>query len=408
MSSSRTAPAIALSAATMIAMPMALGVPATALAAEGDDCDAVYVRAQELQGQRRLVAAKDALQQCINVCSSPKVADQKRDCDKWLGELAVPKVVFIATTGSGAALTDVVVSEGGQTVAAQLQGQAVEVDPGEHDFLFTIRANGVNQTQLVHSVVREVNERQEVTAVFGARPVPVVQAPPPPPAPPAPRPQVKENFVVATEGSHRTIAFQSSDNSADWELAMSDGRSICRLPCSADIWPNQGYQIRSPTRGRTTFLGSTASGNAAVVAPPTGNKGYAITTVVLSGILAGVGTYLYFAGNTQKCGYGPYKDSNGNTQYTKEVDGTCASTQAPAGYATGSGTDEGNTSSGNQKTGLILGGVGVAGLVGGIVWWVLSRSEPAVFWKDSIASTSPGLKVGWSLGPTGGVVYGSW
>lgn len=220
--------------------------------------------------------------------------------------------------------------------------------------------------------------------------------PPPPPAPPPP------------EGSGRTVFFAPEDRAAGWTLLTTQGNAtLCTLPCSYPLDEKQGYRLRSPSGSETTFFGYEASGSSrAVVRPPTGNKFYAGVTMVASVIVGGIGAALYFAGNTQKCAYGPMTDQNGNTIYSQTVDGSCANTSPPAGYLPGSGVDQGASATGNQKTGIALMIVGGAGLVGGGAWFFLSRGGPEVAWGGATGSTSkPPLRLG--VNPTGMTLQGS-
>lgn len=247
------------------------------------------------------------------------------------------------------------------------------------------------------------------SSAWGQQATPAQQATPE--APPQPPTAVVASRAPQPEG--RSVFFAPEDRSAGWTLLSSDGSlALCTLPCSYSIADRQGYRLRSPTGAETTFFGyETMNSARATILPPTGNKGAAIITVAVSAVAGAVGAVLFFAGNTQKCGYGMYTDSNGNTAYMTEVDGKCASTAPPPGYTPGSGTDLGATATANQKTGIVLMGLGAAGLVGGGVWFFLSRSSPAIAWGNAATSSSTtesktGLRVG--LTPTGMALQGTW
>jgi hypothetical protein len=74
----------------------------------------------------------------LSVCARDECPDFIRsDCTTWYEEVQseMPTVVFAARSG-GRDLVDVVVSLDGETVASRIDGQALELDPGEYDFAF--------------------------------------------------------------------------------------------------------------------------------------------------------------------------------------------------------------------------------------------------------------------------------
>jgi hypothetical protein len=75
-------------------------------------------------------------------------------------------VLFRATDGAGAPLTDVTVSEDGKPMATRLDGRPVEVKPGTHDFLFTARLRGAEQQQEVLTIVKDDGQAKDVTVTF--------------------------------------------------------------------------------------------------------------------------------------------------------------------------------------------------------------------------------------------------
>jgi hypothetical protein len=111
---------------------------ATALAQEAPTTNAECARAYEDgQVQRksgRLVEARSTLQ----LCARDECPDFIRaDCVSWYGEVQgeVPTLVFAARS-QGRDLADVRISLGDRVMAARLDGQAIELDPGEYDFRF--------------------------------------------------------------------------------------------------------------------------------------------------------------------------------------------------------------------------------------------------------------------------------
>lgn len=374
---------------------------ATAFTAEAaaDACDDVWVQAQTALSKNRLLYAREQYGSCINLCTAPTPAHRAAasDCDATLKKLEqdIPTVVLTATDGDGARLTAVSVSIDGRPQASRLDGSAVEVDPGSHAFTFVYRG----EAKTIRVAVDEGKRNQEVSVTFGeaSPPAPAALSAPPPPAVATPEP---------SNANLRRIAF-SSEDSTNWELASSDGKLVCVLPCSADINPDLGYQVRSKEGPRTTFLGSHALSSSATVSPPSGSKFYAGATVVVSALVAGAGAALYFAGNTEKCGYGETKDEDGNVTYAVEVNGRCSAEKTPYGYPVDSGKNLGNTAEGNRNLGIALGGIGGAGVIAGGIWWLASRSDPLITWNRQTGSKQS-LKVALHVAPSAFALKTTW
>jgi hypothetical protein len=360
-----------------------------------DACESADYLAQAFQQKNMPVEARVQLQRCVNACTAdtPAARAALKLCDDTLSKLVVPSIVLSAKDGNGAQISDAKVVDGGKLIANGLDGTAMDVNPGPHTFVFALRDG---RQQVVKFTVAETENPQEVIAVF---PAPAA-SPVPPVAPPA---------SVAAPPSHaRRVSFQSEDHSTTWELASADGGLVCVLPCAADLSLEQGYQVRSKAGPRTTFLGSSAVGTNAMVSPPRGSKFLAGTTIVVSAIVAGVGGALYFAGDTRKCGYGKGTDSNNATTYQVEVQGTCDTAAVPPGYTPGTGTDQGNSPEGNRKIGIVLGVVGGAGIVGGTIWFLASRSDPKIEWSNASGSRSPGPNIGLTVAPGALSLHGVW
>jgi hypothetical protein len=82
-------------------------------------------------------------------------------------DLDIPTIVPLATDGGGAALVDVQVTMDGQPLLSRLDGRAVSLDPGLHDFVFTDARGQSAKQQLV--VVQGQRNRQ-VSASLGDKP----------------------------------------------------------------------------------------------------------------------------------------------------------------------------------------------------------------------------------------------
>jgi hypothetical protein len=136
------------------------------------------------QAEGKLLLARESLRTCLRSnCKSWMVAD----CSKWLSEVEtrIPTVVFAAKDTAGRDLTSVrVTNADGSAIVETLDGRAVELEPGPHDFVF-VGADGARVAH--HALVREGEKAQAVLATFEAPPAP--KPPPeaqPPVAPPPP------------------------------------------------------------------------------------------------------------------------------------------------------------------------------------------------------------------------------
>jgi hypothetical protein len=128
-------------------------------AAESTTCADSYEKAQEERVAGHLNAALVHLKNCIDP-SCPKFV--RDDCVRWMDqtESALPTVVF-AVRREGKDLTDVQVSCDGKPLLSSLDGKAVPVDPGLHDFRFNVPGRDPVQQQ---TIIRE-GERNRIIEV---------------------------------------------------------------------------------------------------------------------------------------------------------------------------------------------------------------------------------------------------
>ncbi|HYP99711.1 MAG TPA: hypothetical protein VER96_13645 [Polyangiaceae bacterium] len=189
-------------------------------------CVHAYEQAQEERQVGKLLEARAHLQSCAqDTCPS----FIRSDCGAWYQEVQaeVPNVVFSAR-GAGRDLTDVGVSSGQQVLASRLDGEAVELDPGEYDLQFT--APGMQPvTQHVRISRGERTQRrvefvrlpQEPSAGQGAASLP----------PPGPRSAVLPAVFggVAVIGLAGFAVFGTRGRSAESRL-----ETTCSPHCSED------------------------------------------------------------------------------------------------------------------------------------------------------------------------------
>jgi hypothetical protein len=139
------------------------------------ECATAYEQGQEQRKSGQLVTARSTLQ----LCARDECPDFIRtDCATWYGEVQneVPTLVFAARS-RGRDLADVRVSLRGKMLTSRIDGQVVELDPGEHDFAF--EAAGMQRLEQRFVIARgERNRLIQVELVPLAATAPVeVRAP---------------------------------------------------------------------------------------------------------------------------------------------------------------------------------------------------------------------------------------
>jgi hypothetical protein len=108
---------------------------------------AAYETAQIMQQNDHLTEAREALRFCARpVC--PAIASV--DCMRWLGDVerAMPSIVLEARVGERE-VTRVVVALDGKEILEQLDGRAVEIDPGPHHLTLTVPGQRPTEATLV-------------------------------------------------------------------------------------------------------------------------------------------------------------------------------------------------------------------------------------------------------------------
>ncbi len=99
-----------------------------------DVCLSDHEKSQELRLGGRLLDSKKALLSCAEE-QCPSIV--RADCLRWLAELedAIPTIVVVAESDRGDEI-DVKVTIDDQVVTNQLNGKAIELDPGTHHIVF--------------------------------------------------------------------------------------------------------------------------------------------------------------------------------------------------------------------------------------------------------------------------------
>jgi hypothetical protein len=156
---------------TLVLLSVALvAAPARAAGPTVSDCLNATEMSLKLQDDRKLHDARKALLICVSP-SCP--ASVRAECVQRVAEVnaAMPTIVFAATSGSGQDLSAVKVSMDGQVIAEHLDGVALELDPGSHEFTFEAPELPVTKSTLV---IREGEKNRRESVMLGTPPAPPV------------------------------------------------------------------------------------------------------------------------------------------------------------------------------------------------------------------------------------------
>jgi hypothetical protein len=138
--------------------------PARAADPTTADCLAATEHSFALRNQHKL---RDARAELL-ICSAPSCpADIRAECLRRVADtnVAIPTIVFEAKDASGNDLSVVKVSMDGQTLAEQLEGPALSIDPGVHVFTFETPGQPVVQKRFV---IREGEKDRRERITIGA------------------------------------------------------------------------------------------------------------------------------------------------------------------------------------------------------------------------------------------------
>ncbi len=145
-------------------------------------CAQAYEKAQEERTASQLSAAIEHLKSCID-STCPKFI--REDCLRWMDqtEIALPSVVF-SVRQDGKDLTNVEILCDGNLLVGTLDGKALPVDPGLHNFTFSVPGLAPEERQLL---IREGERNRIINVDFGTSNK-SSSPPPSPPPPPSPSP----------------------------------------------------------------------------------------------------------------------------------------------------------------------------------------------------------------------------
>lgn len=184
--------------------------------AETRACVAAFDKAKETARDSRLRASSE----WFTVCARPSCGNwMRRRCAAVQPKIAalIPSVVPVVTGAAGAANRTIVVRMDGEVLTSNLDGTAIAVDPGDHQFTFATDGE-IFATRSV--TVDRGRQSQIVSAVFHP-PAPVAAAPPAP-APVQRRAKAAEKApdVVAQDGE------TEEDRPAPSLLRRASARSV--------------------------------------------------------------------------------------------------------------------------------------------------------------------------------------
>jgi hypothetical protein len=138
-----------------------------ARAQDVQQCIASNERSIELRRANRL---RDALDEMRTCAAESCPAEVRAVCQQRIAEIhaAIPSIVFSARDGSGHDLVAVKVSVDGKPLADKLDGTAIAIDPGQHEFTFEVEGEPALKQRLI---VREGEKDRHETVVIGSLPV---------------------------------------------------------------------------------------------------------------------------------------------------------------------------------------------------------------------------------------------
>jgi hypothetical protein len=128
-------------------------------------CAAAHSQAQAQERDGHLRAASQQLAICARAVCGELIA---RECAVRHAqlEIEIPSIVPLASDDAGAPLVDVQVTMDGQLLASRLDGRAIPVDPGLHEFAFRMPGGALE----VQKIVIAQGQRNRPVSVPASRP----------------------------------------------------------------------------------------------------------------------------------------------------------------------------------------------------------------------------------------------
>jgi len=196
---------------------LVLGAP-HAEAEDGASCSKSYEGSQILKRKGELLAARRELIACARTCP----ATIQQECSKWFENLEplIPSIVIHAES-AGQDRSDVKVEMDGKVLTDKIDGKGIDVDPGPHQFKFTLEGHAPDVKDLV---IHEGEKLRNLRVVF--------DPPPPPVAPAAPAPIPMHRPVPAYVYFLGGVALVGASGFAYFGLTSESERSRLERTCS--------------------------------------------------------------------------------------------------------------------------------------------------------------------------------
>jgi hypothetical protein len=226
-------------------LPLVFGALLLARAAHAAEptklaCIAANDAGQSLRRAGRLHEAREQLVQCGSASCPQLVRD---DCAQRLIEVerVMPGLVFEAKDGAGKAVSSVTVTMDGQRLTDKLDGQSVQVDPGEHQLVF--ESDGLPRAGRT-IVVREGERDRHESVVFEQALTPTT----PGASPPGTSPQRTVAFLLGGLGVVGLVVGSAFGVSA----ISKNGASNANGHCDASGCDPTGFSLRHEALGQAT------------------------------------------------------------------------------------------------------------------------------------------------------------
>lgn len=149
-----------------LVLALIAGAPHLARAQDTDACINASEKAVALRKADQLIEERASLAACA-ASSCPDAV--RTSCEQRLGQVtqAIPSIVFFAKDGSGRDLASVKLTIDGSVYADHLDGSAITLNPGEHEFRFEVPGQApVEQRFVLHQ--GDQNRREDI--VIGVAP----------------------------------------------------------------------------------------------------------------------------------------------------------------------------------------------------------------------------------------------
>ncbi len=138
-----------------------------------EECARAYESVQTLRAEGKLRDAKRHAILCADSSCPPVVS---AECATWSSELtaSLPTVIFIVRDSTGKERYDVGVTQDGIPLASSLDGRAVTVDPGRHEYVFRLSPS---ESMSQQAMIREADKNVRIVVDFRKSPEPNKEGP---------------------------------------------------------------------------------------------------------------------------------------------------------------------------------------------------------------------------------------